>query len=867
MDSLFVVAICVLCSGFEWEGRIARLHRELDHKSPARRREVVRLLGTYPAPQVEDALMRALRDPDVAVRIEAAKSVGRARVEQAAPKLKEWLSDPNAALRTSAAQTLGLVGGSRVTPSLVRALGDATPEVRSAAVTALATIGDRSSVIPLLGRLDDDEVAVRLTTTEVLGELGDRRAVMPLIGRARDEAPEVRTAVFRALGVLGDTRAVGALVQGLSDTAEEVRMSAIIALGRLESPQGVEPLVPLVQGPDARAARAAISALAKIDHPGAMDAVLDALVNDHVQQTATQALVLRVQSARAGKHAATKDRAANSEKNKVAHRIAKALRNEKEARRFHALARALTQVLLVAPAPAIADDLLHVRFEHAADSEHWLKALASTGSPAVLIPLLERIGTHHASTEHHASTGHGASTAHNASTERAALEALDIYFRVHEPDGRAADPLIAALGRVSRKNRIRVVRLLGRLRAARSLDALRPLLSHTNAELRRATVEAIGAIGDPAGAPALLELLNDDDAPVRFRAAKSLSDVASTHTLRALARRLDRKQPTDRHAVLIALGGALGRSKPQLSVPPDVARRIAGLLLNIIRGDDDELAARAVDAARQWRDRRAVTLLLQASKQPALQTHAIFALGSSSDKRALAAIREHSTSRQPDVRAAAAASLGEHGTHQDAKVLLKLAHRQWPVSAAATFSLARMARRGALPEPTAKRVCALLRSRDPYVRANAMVALSYGGIFKCRGTKPAEFLEQSDAPRQSARVRVAAMWWLARAHHAGSVTAKRFHQAIRRCLETELSPDVLRVCAHPKLEKKKEEADVYVYASNRRDLLRNRLVAISFADGSSLLVRSDRNGHVRLSRAPRGPLKLEDPSGTRLESR
>ncbi|MFW6198007.1 MAG: HEAT repeat domain-containing protein, partial [Myxococcota bacterium] len=97
----------LLLLGFEWEGRLERLERELEATDPARRREVVRLLASYPAPAVREALLHALGDPDAGVRTEAAEAAGRVRLKEAVPRLLDWLGDADADVRTSAARALG----------------------------------------------------------------------------------------------------------------------------------------------------------------------------------------------------------------------------------------------------------------------------------------------------------------------------------------------------------------------------------------------------------------------------------------------------------------------------------------------------------------------------------------------------------------------------------------------------------------------------------------------------------------------------------------------------------------------------------------------------------------------------------------
>ncbi|MEM7607994.1 MAG: HEAT repeat domain-containing protein, partial [Myxococcota bacterium] len=178
------LAMTLLC-GFEWDGRVARLQREYASGDVQRRIVAVRQMADYSAPLVEDALLRALEDPEDAVRMEAARATGRAGVRAAVPVLADWLEDPDELVRSAAATALGELGDPRPLPLLVRALGDLSADVRIAAIDAIVRLGGEDGTVPMLGRLDDPDSRVRIATARALGRLGDPRAVVPLIGRAR----------------------------------------------------------------------------------------------------------------------------------------------------------------------------------------------------------------------------------------------------------------------------------------------------------------------------------------------------------------------------------------------------------------------------------------------------------------------------------------------------------------------------------------------------------------------------------------------------------------------------------------------------------------------------------------------------------
>src|SRR5690606_31866733 len=109
---------------------------------------------------------------------------------------------------------------------------------------------------------------------------------------------------------------------------------------------------------------------------------------------------------------------------------------------------------------------------------------------------------------------------------------------------------------------------------------------------------AVGAIAAPESATHLLPLLDHDDAQVRFEAARGLGLSVTDDTLPVLVAHLTQPGPMDRHAVLLALGGALER----LHLASPDARRLADALGEFGAGRDAGLAARSVDTLGRWSD-------------------------------------------------------------------------------------------------------------------------------------------------------------------------------------------------------------------------------------------------------------------------
>src|SRR5690606_34429231 len=128
---------------------------------------------------------------------------------------------------------------------------------------------------------------------------------------------------------------------------------------------------------------------------------------------------------------------------------------------------------------------------------------------------------------------------------------------------RAADPLLGMLARTrDAERRRRIIDLLGTLGTARAAPALVDALGEGDARVRLAAVRALGRAGVEESSSVLGALeacLTDGDAEVRFEAAQALGERADLATVERLLAALTGRAPADRHALLEALGGALGR--------------------------------------------------------------------------------------------------------------------------------------------------------------------------------------------------------------------------------------------------------------------------------------------------------------------
>ena len=830
--------------GFEWPGRVERIRHALERVEPRERKELVRELGHHPAAEVENALLFALEDGDLDVRLEAADAAGRVRLHAAMPILLDWLDDKEADARAAAVSALGRIREPRALDPLVRALGDASADVRRAAVGALAQLGGAEVVVPIAGRLDDMDLSVRVEAIDALGRLHDARALVPLLGTALDPSAELRALALRALGALGDAQALPALARSLGDEVDDVRLAGAAGLGMLADPGSVRALRAALAGAEPRAAQGIVAALGSIDDDGARAVLVEQLAVSGLRGAATEALTLQAQRLANGGDA--RKPAADA----LVQALSAALDSHPDAEARLALATALAEVARVLPVAAAVPKILSAL--PGADgflAASLLDALGRSGSPDALMVLVERVAQS------------------QDDALNAVLGALLAYFERAEPDGRAADPLLEALPRARPSERLQIVELLGKVRATRAVATLAPLLEHADAALRDTSARALGAIGSSEAAPALLRALDHPAPSTRFAAAEALGSSADAHTVHALLARLVSAQPGDALALVIPLGPALARLSAQHALSDELAKNAREVLIQLMLGDDGELAARAIDATAQWAPKQAMSMLAnalrsRASRRRAAATMALAQLPAADVRPVARYVLQQGSPREI---AAALITLGEVGDHRDMIAMLKTSKRRhWPVPGAVAYALYRFAQRGVLrPFADKPDLCALGASREPYVRANVAATMGVLALDGCgaEGPDPLRWLGAEHAPV----VRVAAARWAQAARAAGHIDAAEAARTLDLCARTDVEEAVRDACADARPRAAGTPLETYVYAPDGVRLLRDGLVALRFADGAVLLGYADTNGHLRVRSAVRGEVRLEDPAQARLE--
>ncbi|WP_437534439.1 HEAT repeat domain-containing protein [Sorangium sp. So ce726] len=836
-----------------WPNVPEQIARALTSGDALERRLAATRVGELAPETAIRLIQRGMSDPDVEVRLHLAGAAVRLRMPRAGDLVIEWLGEGDARLRLAACDVIRAAPTDRSVVALGRVLGDPDPHVRLAAATAMGAAGLPDAVSPLLGHLDDTAPEVRAEVARALGRIGDGRAVVPLIGKVQDSVPEVRKATARALGELGDPRAVSALLLALQDASQDVRVEAVTALGRLRSDDATSAIADLVTAspgaagafPGARPSdsatssndvrEAALRALGRIGSEAAVKALLAALAKDNPAAPRSAVRDALVSAGAAAVPALIAALAAAPSANTAAG-AALVLGELKAREALPALVRGMQRGVV--------------------PLRHGLRALGALGDPAALPGVLELLGD--------------GDPAVRAEAIRAATALLDPA----RPDGRAVDPARALLidPATAPDEKLALVQLLGRTGSPRAQAALLPLAKARSTPLRLAVIEALGAaraagtLGAAVDA-ALLAALDDESADVRLRAAIALSRVAGPGSARPLLQRLTVAAEQDRGALGIALSGALSRADDAGSATDAKAANDAsgkGLVHDVaaaIASAPDAARDALIEGLGRMPGQAAGAALARMASAAPIDDRRKIAEALAGHPEAAAALRKLAGDPDPGVRANAVWSLGAAGDKDALPLLLPLLKDpDVAVAGNAAGAIGRAAGRAGQPARAAAALCAALPDARPYVRANALAALTVAGA-RCDGDAARDLLARD--PAEAVR--------LAAADHLARSGADDDRRALARCATEDRNATVAGRCARaaPPRAPVAGAEDVVVFivpfdagrGGSVRDAPAPRApFALVRADGLMRLGVADRRGELFERGAPRGAIRLTVPA-------
>lgn len=805
-----------------WPDVSARTERDLAAPKATTRVAAARELASLGPARGIPLALAALGDDDDDVRLAAADAAIRLGAREATAAVIGWLNAPDARLRREACEVARALPDARAVAPLARTLGDPNADVRSAAAEALGNQAVESAVPPLLGRLDDSAPAVRVAIARALARLGDRRAIVPLVGKAQDSAPEMRQAVARALGELGDPRASAALVPALRDQSADVRREALTALGRLGAADAVDAIAPFASDRTPSLQRAAIAALGRIATPDALRALMATFDTADEGATAFDETPTREALVDAGARAVP-----------LLHAV---LAGSPSPAAAAGSAWVLGATAARGEAPAIADALRRGVLAPAAA----LHALAGAGTSAEVPLVLEYL------------------TDPSPLVRNQALDAATALLDPRDPDGRAVEPLAAALRDAvpGARERARMAALLGRTGAPRAAPVLVALAKASDPGLKLAAVDALGTLGPSGADAALLDALGAKDAEMRLHAATALAEAGGPEARDAIVRRLTHEDEADRPALLTALGGIVARapSEPvvtaldtalQLAAGPERDAILDALGRMNLPSAGRALARAAAPEASDPLDRSTIATVLAAHTGEAF---------------APAMLRRLASDRDGAVVAQAAWSLGTVGDASDTARLEAIARGANADAATnAAGALGRIAARSRDPRGGAQSLCPLLADARAPVRANALAGLALAAA-RCTGASGTSAAAPGAPERALLRDDPRAEVRLAAATAVATHAAPEDVAALERCAATDASADVAARCRTPAppppAPSRAEPVVVYVVPVAAHAPRPGAMYALVMADGLIHAGTADRRGAVLDPVAPAGLVRL-----------
>lgn len=668
------------------ERTAARVRAGLEHPEPEVRRRAAQEIPSLPAPESCDLLLVALGDDDWRVRKEAAAVATRVEPRTAVvfAVARALAEHDNIGLRNAAVEALILIGPDAV-PGAIDALGRLDADGRKLAVEVLAGAPTLAGIKTLVRASRDADVNVVIAALEGLGKAD----------LAGEEARELAVATLTAL--LGEepepTAARGAAearaaARGPAVARAPVRGAALDALRALDAPVPWASLEPLLGDPLLR--RNAIAASAGSAAPRALRMLAEAVADPSptLAREATTSLGRSLEEVW-GDEALVEIAARTLRASPAAHArlralaklardpargaallalglvrdpddvslIADALQSDDVAERaeaaLHLFGAEAVEPLLAAgrsAAPSLRGATISMLPDLASPEGEPLAAVRdalSDTSPDVVAPALKSlaivgVGADLASVARHARSADAkvASAAHGALLAIAARHVGPARDMLQGIDPRGDDALWAVI----------VIGALARAGAKAPSDAafLASALTHREAAVRRATIDALAALGGEDALEAVTVSLADEEAVVALAAIRALGHLGHAEELASLA--ATTRDPMRLGAVLRALRDA------------DPERAFAAAR-PLVRSRDPSIAAAALDVVGDVALDGHVEALLGATDHPDHEVVklALGEIAKLGDERALAALASAVDHAAEPVRRCAAELLGQFG--------------------------------------------------------------------------------------------------------------------------------------------------------------------------------------------------------------
>ncbi len=482
-----------------------------------------------------DALLAALKTPDVDVRKFIVDILGDMKDPRAVPPLLSLLDDPDENIRVAAAEALGKIKDRR-------------------AVDALISCLTRS-----------DQSWLDYAAAEALGEIGDERALGPLLtalGRS-----SLREPVLESLGKIGNMNTLAPLIAGLADTLRIVREVSVVALSTIfrksereerkkivktvkknVSDRAIDFLEELLITSGGELQKASISVLGWAGRESSLPKLLSLLREEELEEPVAQAL----KNAEGSNVRLLLGYLTNSNalvRRVVARVMGEIGSSEAEApliglladENGHVRSNAAEALGLLRSRNAVKPLLALLEDEYESVHDSAIHALANIGDESVLDSLVKDFTARDAAMRRNIALLLG-----KFATEKAA-DALVFALKDEEPDVRKA-----------------VVQALGSLPAAKAVRPLLLAITDDDPEVRMLAVDALGKTNGPHVQETLIPLLEDEDLWVRAAAARGLGRAGGAKIAKILVEHLNKASDI----FLLALVEVLGKLHVEHALDP-----------------------------------------------------------------------------------------------------------------------------------------------------------------------------------------------------------------------------------------------------------------------------------------------------------
>jgi HEAT repeat protein len=545
---------------------------------------------------------------------------------EAVDALLEALKTPDVDVRKFIVDILGDMRDPRAVPTLIGLLDDPDENARVAAAEALGKIKDRRAVDPLVSCLTRyDQSWLDYAAAEALGAIGDERALVPLLAALGRSS--LREPVLESLGKIGNVNTLAPLITGLADPLRIVREVSVVALSaifrkggeaeretivrtvrREASDRAVDFLEELLITSGGELQKASISVLGWAGRESSIQKLLSLLREEELEEPVAHALK-------------------NVDGSRVKLLIGYLTDNNAFVRRT--VARVLGDMgSIEAEAPLIgllADENGHVRSNAA-------EALGQLRSRNAVKPLLALLEDEYESV--HESAIHALANIGDESvldslvkdfTARSAPVRRNIALLLGKfATEKASEALVFALKDEEPEVRKAVAQALGGLPEAKAVRPLLLAITDDDPEVRMLAVDALGKTNAPHVQDTLIPLLEDEDLWVRAAAARGLGRTGGAAVGKVLVEHLDKASDI----FLLALVEVLGKLHVEQALEPLLrlaehadpeVRKTVLSSLSAYSGSSVQKTVIARLSDPHWSVRKAAVEILRVRKDPSAE--------------------------------------------------------------------------------------------------------------------------------------------------------------------------------------------------------------------------------------------------------